>query len=195
MKITKIFTAEGSHIVRNCTSKRCSHSVHGHSYKIELEFEATNLDHAQMVMDFGLMKGCIKDLVDSMDHCHIISDKESPEYIEFFKKYNDRYIIVPFNASAEMLSIWILKMVNDLVEDIKFNNGESGVKAVGCTVWETTTGRAHATVEDFKFLPDDLWLRTEFSQGVIGEWGNDLVDWYYGDTVIEFPVIPQQIKL
>ena len=94
-------------MVRNCTSKRCSHSVHGHSYKIEVEFEATRLDNAQMVMDFGLMKGSIKELIDSMDHCHIIADTESEEYINFFKAHNDRYIITPFNPSAEMLSVFI----------------------------------------------------------------------------------------
>ena len=65
MIITKLFNVESAHIVRNCTSHRCSHSIHGHSAKIELSLESNQLDNAGMVYDFGLMKGTIKELIDS----------------------------------------------------------------------------------------------------------------------------------
>ena len=55
MIIRKLFKFEGSHIVRNCTSDRCSHSLHGHSYKVELFLTADHLDNAGMVVDFGLL--------------------------------------------------------------------------------------------------------------------------------------------
>ena len=55
MRIRKLFKFENAHIVRNCSSERCKHSIHGHSYQIELILEATRLDHGQMVYDFGLL--------------------------------------------------------------------------------------------------------------------------------------------
>ena len=39
MRIRKEFRVESAHIVRNCTSHRCSHSIHGHSAVIELIFD------------------------------------------------------------------------------------------------------------------------------------------------------------
>lgn len=68
MLIRKLFKFENAHIVRNCTSDRCKRSIHGHSYKVELLLKASKLDHGQMVYDFGLLKGVIKDLYDSFDH-------------------------------------------------------------------------------------------------------------------------------
>jgi len=65
MLIRKLFKFENAHIVRNCTSDRCKRSIHGHSYKVELLLKANRLDHGQMVYDFGLLKGVIKDLFDS----------------------------------------------------------------------------------------------------------------------------------
>ena len=68
MLIRKLFKFENAHVVRNCTSDRCKRSIHGHSYKVELLLKASKLDHGQMVYDFGLLKGIIKDLFDSFDH-------------------------------------------------------------------------------------------------------------------------------
>ncbi len=62
MLIRKLFKFENAHIVRNCSSDRCKRSIHGHSYKVEVLLQANRLDHGQMVYDFGLMKGIIKDL-------------------------------------------------------------------------------------------------------------------------------------
>lgn len=176
MEIVKIFNFEGSHIVRNCSSHRCSHSVHGHSYKVEVAFEASKLDNAQMVMDFGLMKGAIKAFIDSMDHCHVICSADSHDYVEFFQKHNDRWIMVPFNPSAEMLSVFILKFCQHIVNHTYMNNGESSdLKVSSVTVWETATGRAKATLEDLKTMWNELWwVGIQFSDGVLKDWPKDL---------------------
>ena len=159
MEITKIFRFEGSHVVRNCTSHRCSHSVHGHSYVCELTFEAKHLDNAQMAYDFGLMKGTIKEFIDSMDHCHIICDRDSEEYVKFFQEHNDRWIRVPFNPSAEMLSIFIMRWVQIIMDSTITNNGEDkSLKIKNVTVWETATGRAKCDEDDVNTIWSDLWL-------------------------------------
>lgn len=176
MKITKIFTVESSHIVRNCTSNRCSHSVHGHSYKIEVEFASRRLDNAGMVMDFGLMKSNIKNWIDTMDHCHIIWSKDTDEYKNFFKKHNERWIEVPFNPSAEMLSIWIFDTIAKMLQHTEFNNGERDVCVNSVTVHETATGRAMADQLDVDLTWRDEWdSQIKYSDGVIRDLDNRVV--------------------
>ena len=72
MIIRKLFKTEGpAHIVRNCSTNRCSRSIHGHSYVWEVLLEGTSLDNGGMIVDFGLMKDEIKHFFDLMDHCHM----------------------------------------------------------------------------------------------------------------------------
>ncbi len=40
MLIRKLFKFENAHIVRDCTTQRCSENIHGHSYKIEVLLES-----------------------------------------------------------------------------------------------------------------------------------------------------------
>ncbi|MDY4830787.1 MAG: 6-carboxytetrahydropterin synthase QueD, partial [Campylobacter sp.] len=32
MKIGRLYSFEAAHVVRDCASKRCKYSIHGHSY-------------------------------------------------------------------------------------------------------------------------------------------------------------------
>lgn len=168
MIITKFFEVESAHIVRNCTSERCSHSIHGHSAKIEISFTCDSLDNAQMVYDFGLMKGSIKDFIDSMDHCYLLCSKEKEGFQEFIKKECDRYIVLPFNPSAEMLSLYILNTVDNILHNTVFANGESGVRVHSVRYWETRTGSATVTVDDmgmYSYTIDDV----EYSDSLLKE--------------------------
>lgn len=199
MEITKIFKFEGSHVVRNCSSQRCSHSVHGHSYVVELTFEARHLDNAQMAYDFGLMKGTIKEFIDSLDHCHVICSNDSEEYVKFFQTHNDRWIMVPFNPSAEMLSIFIMRWVQIILEQTGMNNGEDkSLKIKNVTVWETATGRAKCDEQDVATIWTDLWIpQMCFSSGVMKDWSKDLKTIVLGDGTkkVNNPKVKQQIVL
>lgn len=199
MEITKIFTFEGSHVVRNCTSERCSHSVHGHSYKVEVTFEARQLDNAQMVYDFGLMKGTIKGFIDSMDHCHIICSADTDEYVRFFQNHNDRWIMVPFNPSAEMISVFIMRWIQIILNQTITNNGESkNLRVKNVTVWETATGRAKCDEMDVTNLFNELWIpQICFSKGVTKDWSKELkaIMLGNGQTMVANPRIKQQIDL
>lgn len=182
MKITKKFKFEGSHSVRDCSSKRCSHSVHGHSYICEIEFEGSKLDHAGMLIDFGLMKNTIGKYIDSLDHCHLIYKKDKSEYVEFFMKHNDRWIAIDFNPSAEMIAVWLLYMSQYILDHTIFKNGEGDVRVSSVTVHETATGRAQAFPEDVKNLYDPSW-EAIYSNGVIEDWSNELVFIMNGEKI------------
>ena len=195
MVIRKEFRVESAHIVRNCTSERCSHSIHGHSAVIELFFESDQLDNAQMVMDFGLMKTSIKQFIDSMDHCYLLCDKDRPEFKEFITKECDRYIVMPFNPSAEMLSLYIFKNVSNILELTNLANGEQNVKLKAVRYHETVTGYAECNEDDLKNIWKPEYDNVRYSDGVLRDWSNELIQAMQFDVRIQNPIIPQQINL
>jgi len=198
MIIRKEFRVESAHIVRNCTSHRCSHSIHGHSAVIEVFLESGQLDNAQMVYDFGLMKGTVKQFIDSMDHCYLLCSKDSKEFKDFIKKNCDRWIELPFNPSAEMLSMYILNNVQKIIDKTVKNNGEDPTLTVKAVRYhETTTGWAEASQADlaYLYLPITKDQKVIYSPGVIKDWSDDLADIMIHDMLVKNPVVEQQIEL
>lgn len=196
MIIRKRFKIEVGHTVRNASSYRCSHSYHGHSAVIDVFLEGRQLDNAQMLMDFGLMKEAIGPWIDSQDHCIVLCDKDDPETIKFFEKYNDRYIIVPFNPSAEMLSIFIMHYINKILDNTQFNNGEGHVHCVNVEYNETVTGMARCDEMDEEINWNPKWdNEIVFSEGVKRDWSKSLRDFIETGKYIINPTIEQQINL
>lgn len=196
MEIRKLFRVEAAqHVVRNATSFRCSHSVHNHGVQVELFFKADHLDNAQMVCDFGILKNIVGKFIDSFDHCMAFWCKDDPEYIRDMQKWNDRWIILPVNPTAEALSIYLCATVNYLLSKIKFANGESNVYCSKVIYHETSTGYAEALKDDIDMLPDALGV-TEFSDGVIVDWPKELVDIMLGNKSFIKNKAPElQVKL
>lgn len=196
MIIRKEFRVESSHIVRNCSSHRCSHSVHGHSAVIEVLLEGRTLDNAGMLYDFGLMKGTVKQFIDSMDHCHLIWSKDNNEYNEFFKKTNDRWISLPFNPSAEQLSMFIHYFVQLIIDRTIKTNGEcKDLRVRGVKYHETTTGYAECDSDDtFVWFKPEWLSEIEFSPGVVNDWGEDLITILNGD-VVKNPIVELQVNV
>jgi len=196
MIIRKEFRVESAHIVRNCTSERCSHSIHGHSAVIEVLLEGRYLDNAQMVYDFGLMKGTVKQFVDSMDHCYLLCNKDKVDFQDFITKECDRYIVLPFNPSAEMLSVFIHHYIQRILDNTKMNNGESRVVVKGVKYHETTTGYAESDATDVENLWKTDWEKEiVFSEGVKKDWSEELKKFISRGEYMFNPTIKQQIKL
>lgn len=148
MLIRKKFSFENAHIVRNCTSDRCRRSIHGHSYKVEVLLEAHALDNGQMVYDFGLMKGTIKDIIDSFDHAIAFWDRDEEGYISSCKQYSARWISLPVSPSAEQFSRLIFVLVDAILHNTVMNNAEPEVTLHSIIVHETETGYAQAFRDD-----------------------------------------------
>ena len=196
MKIRKEFRVESAHIVRNCTSHRCSHSVHGHSAVIEVMLEGRTLDNAQMLYDFGLMKGTVKEFIDSMDHCYILCSKDSQEFKDFIKANCERWIELPFNPSAEMLSVYLLNYIQHIFNMTIKNNGEGDVIVNSVRYHETTTGWAEASWDDVMRFWKQSWNNeVTYSDGVMKDWSDDLRAILMDNCSIANPTIPQQINL
>ncbi len=174
MKIRKMFRFENAHIVRGCTTRRCSRSIHGHSYRVELILSSSALDRGQMVYDFGLTKGVIKAFIDSFDHAITLWSGDDPQYLEDMKRWSERWVQIPVNPSAEQYARLFFVLVERVLKQTKMVNMESGVTLERVIVHETETGYAEADREDAYspvFGEIDL-CGVVFSQRVKEEWEN-----------------------
>ena len=174
MLIRKLFRFENAHIVRNCSSDRCSRSIHGHSYQVEILLEAHALDNGQMIYDFGLLKGHIKDLIDSFDHAVAFWDKDNAEYIAFCKQFSARWISLPVSPSAEQFSRLIFVLVDAVLKQTVMQNGEADVNLHSIIVHETLTGYAQCFRYDVENPRMGLIQLDEivFSEQVCKEWSD-----------------------
>ncbi|MGJ8757772.1 6-pyruvoyl trahydropterin synthase family protein [Acinetobacter sp. HC8-3S] len=174
MLIRKLFKFENAHIVRNCTSDRCKRSIHGHSYKVELLLKASKLDHGQMVYDFGLLKGVIKELFDSFDHAICFWQKDDAAYIDACKTFSARWISLPVSPSAEQFSRIFFFLAQQVLNSTSTQNGEGDVEVYSVIVHETDTGYAQSFQEDIDNQQMGL-LNLEqiiFSEQVQSEWSD-----------------------
>ena len=169
MVIRKQFTFNGQHIVRNCSSERCKKSIHSHSYLVEIFITSKGLDTGQMVMDFGLMKGTIKDFIGSFGNAYSMWNMEKQEFKDVIYENNLRYIEMPVSPSAESYSLMFFYFIDKIIKATEFNNGEQGVELNAVRVHETKTGYAEASREDlswWKYSLEDI----VFSPGIKTEW-------------------------
>jgi len=174
MLIRKLFKFENAHIVRDCSTRRCSENIHGHSYKIEVLLESNYLDDGQMVYDFGLTKLYIKELIDSFDHAITLWSKDDKKYLADMKTHSNRWIELPVSPSAEQFSRVIYLLVERVLACTEMINGEREVKLHSIIVHETETGYAQGFKEDAhselmgKIALEDI----VFSEQVQSEWSD-----------------------
>ncbi|MCK4080563.1 MULTISPECIES: 6-pyruvoyl trahydropterin synthase family protein [Acinetobacter] len=198
MLIRKLFKFENAHIVRNCTSDRCKRSIHGHSYKVELLLKANRLDHGQMVYDFGLLKGVIKDLFDSFDHAICFWQNDDQEYIAACKKFSARWIALPVSPSAEQFSRVFFFLAQQVLNSTVTQNGEGDVEVYSVIVHETDTGYAQSFQEDIENKQMGLLQleHIEFSEQVQQEWADPtMYERLKQGLKFENPGVELQVKL
>ena len=64
MRIYKTKTFDSAHILKLPYKSKCSDSIHGHTWKIEMWIDAEHLNNSDMVLDFQK----IGDIIDELDH-------------------------------------------------------------------------------------------------------------------------------
>lgn len=198
MLIRKLFKFENAHIVRNCTSDRCKRSIHGHSYKVELLLKASKLDHGQMVYDFGLLKGVIKDLYDSFDHAICFWQDDNPDYIQACKTFSARWVSLPVSPSAEQFSRIFFYLAQQVLKSTVTQNGEGDVEVYSVIVHETDTGYAQSFAED---IENEQMGHLElngiiFSEQIESEWTDPMM-YHNLKSGLQFqnPVVDLQVKV
>ena len=137
--IVKRFKFESAHQLVDAYSLLCKETIHGHSYKLEVEIKSEILDSTGMVIDFGRVKKLFSEVVDDiLDHSLMMSDKTEEEYLITLKKYNKRLLLLPFNPTAENLSKWLYEYFNSIL----YTNRLDDVSVSVIRLWETETGYA-----------------------------------------------------
>ena len=198
MLIRKLFKFENAHIVRNCTSDRCKRSIHGHSYKVELLLKATKLDHGQMVYDFGLLKGVIKEIFDSFDHAICFWQQDNSDYIQACQNFSARWVSLPVSPSAEQFSRIFFFLAQQVLASTITQNGEGDVEVYSVIVHETDTGYAQSFLEDIeneqmgRLALDQI----EFSAQVRAEWSDpEMYEKLKQGIKFQNPSVDLQVKL
>jgi 6-pyruvoyltetrahydropterin/6-carboxytetrahydropterin synthase len=174
MLIRKVFKFESAHIVRGCSTRRCSRSLHGHSYKIEVLIEAHAFDQGQMVYDFGLLKGTVRDFIDAFDHAVTFWTGDDPDYIAQCKRFSERWVGLPVSPSAEQFSRVLFRLIDAVLGNTEMVNGEQDVRLHSIIAHETDTGYAQCFREDASNprMGEFELSRISFSEQVKSEWAN-----------------------
>jgi 6-pyruvoyltetrahydropterin/6-carboxytetrahydropterin synthase len=126
MKIAKEFRWEMGH--RLPEHFGLCKNIHGHSYKMIVEFEG-ELDQNQMVIDYYDIEKIINPVIEKLDHAFMVN-KEDKIVIEFLEKMNSKKVVVDLNSTAENICTYLLK-------EIKKSKLPSNISSVKVRVYET----------------------------------------------------------
>jgi 6-pyruvoyltetrahydropterin/6-carboxytetrahydropterin synthase len=94
-------------------AKKCE-NLHGHNWKVEVCIKGDRLNEAGVVVDFGIIKGYVKETMDRLDHTFL---NELP----YFKDEA---------PSSENLAVYIAKSLQEMIN-------EPGVAVSRVTTWES----------------------------------------------------------
>jgi len=113
IRITKQFEFEMAHALVGYDGP-CK-NIHGHSYKLDVTVkgeikEGTSDSDEGMVIDFGVIKKIVKDLiVEKYDHALVLNDKMEIDISNF--DFMNKLILVPFQPTCELLLAHYAKLI------------------------------------------------------------------------------------
>jgi 6-pyruvoyltetrahydropterin/6-carboxytetrahydropterin synthase len=134
MKIAKEFRWEMGH--RLPEHFGLCKNIHGHSYKMIVEFEG-ELDKNQMVIDYYDVEKIINPVIEKLDHSFMVN-KDDKIVLEFLEKMNSKKVIVEFNSTAENICGYLLS-------EIKKCSLPTNISSVKVRVYETQFDYAEET--------------------------------------------------
>jgi len=126
MKIAKEFRWEMGH--RLPEHFGLCKNIHGHSYKMIVEFEG-ELDKNQMVIDYYDVEKIVNPVIEKLDHSFMVNINDKV-VLEFLEKMNSKKVIVDFNSTAENICSFLLS-------EIKKCSLPSNISSVKVRVYET----------------------------------------------------------
>jgi 6-pyruvoyltetrahydropterin/6-carboxytetrahydropterin synthase len=135
MKIAKEFRWEMGH--RLPEHFGLCKNIHGHSYKMIVEFEG-ELDKNQMVIDYYDVEKIVNPVIEKLDHSFMVNIDDKP-VLEFLEKMNSKKVVVDFLATAENICLYLLN-------EIKKSELPSNISSVKVRVYETQFDYAEETM-------------------------------------------------
>jgi len=110
LKVTTRFAA--AHKL-SMVGKQCE-NLHGHNWHVEVYVQGKNLDKSGVLMDFGIIKKELKEVIDTLDHTYL----------------NELSIFKDIPASSEHIAMYIAK---ELVSRIDVD----GIRISRVSAWES----------------------------------------------------------
>lgn len=127
--------------------------LHGHNYKLVVTIGRPahqalgigNVDEHGFVLDFGILKPIIKDVVDLVDHRYMVSnanfDAADPYYdaASDSGRREDVVLLAIPESSAELLALWFKNAIQQALAE----GGYIDIAVMEVQLWETS--KAYAT--------------------------------------------------
>lgn len=135
MKIAKEFRWEMGH--RLPEHFGLCKNIHGHSYKMLVEFEG-ELNKDEMVIDYYDVEKIINPIIEKLDHSFMVN-KNDKVVLEFLEKMSSKKAVVDFQSTAENISSYILN-------EIKKYKLPPNVHSIKVRVYETAFDYAEDTL-------------------------------------------------
>lgn len=136
MKIAKEFRWEMGH--RLPEHFGLCKNIHGHSYKMIVEFEG-ELDKNQMVIDYYDVEKIINPVIEKLDHAFMVNVNDKM-VLEFLEKMKSKKVVVDFNSTAENICTYLLS-------EIRKTNLPSNISSVKVRVYETQFDYAEEQID------------------------------------------------
>jgi len=135
MKIAKEFRWEMGHRLPNHFGQ-CK-NIHGHSYKMLVEFEG-GLNEQGMVIDYYDIEKIVNPIIEKLDHAFMVN-KNDKVVLEFLEKMNSKKVIVDFQSTAENICLYLLN-------EIKKVSLPQNVSEIKVRVYETSHDYAEKAI-------------------------------------------------
>lgn len=135
MKIAKEFRWEMGHRLPEHFGQ-CK-NIHGHSYKMLVEFEG-ELDKNGMIIDYYDVEKIVNPIIKKLDHAFMVN-KDDKVVLEFLDKMNSKKVVVEFQPTAENICLYLLT-------EIKKAHLPENVNEIKVRVYETAFDYAEETL-------------------------------------------------
>ncbi len=136
MKVAKVFRWEMGH--RLPEHFGLCKNIHGHSYRMIVEFEG-ELNEQGMVIDFFDVEKIITPIIEKLDHAFMVN-KNDKNVIKLLEMIKSKKVVVDFESTVENIS-------NYLLEEIINSKLPSNVRVIRVRIFETCDDYAEAGKE------------------------------------------------
>ena len=126
MKVAKEFRWEMGH--RLPEHFGLCKNIHGHSYKMIVEFEG-EINEQGMVIDYYDVEKIINPIIKKLDHAFMVS-RDDKVVLEFLNKINSKKVVIDFESTAE-------NICNYLLGEIRKAKLPETVREISVRVYET----------------------------------------------------------
>jgi len=136
MKVAKEFRWEMGH--RLPEHFGLCKNIHGHSYKMIVEFEG-ELNEQGMVIDYYDVEKIINPIIEKLDHAFMVS-RDDKVVLEFLNKMNSKKVVIDFESTAE-------NICNYLLGEIRASSLPENVNRMSVRVFETGFDYAESSIK------------------------------------------------